>query len=79
MAPQTRRMPQLDEREAVEAVENRLTERFPDVPVETVRRTVRRAHDELDGPVRTFVPLLVEHDARDILKSVHAGGGTSPR
>ena len=78
MAPQTRLMPQLDESEAVDEVESRLTERFPDVPVETIRRTVRQAHDELDGPVRTFVPLLVEHDARDILQSARAAGG-APR
>ena len=68
-------MPLLDESEAIDQVLDRLTERFPDVPVETVRRTVHQAHEDLDGPVRAFVPLLVEHDARDALKSVRAGGG----
>jgi len=83
IAAQTRLMPLLDESEAIDQVLDRLTERFPDVPVETVRRTVSKVHDDLDGPVRTYVPLLVEHDARDVLrsarKSVRVAGGTPPR
>ena len=78
MAAQTRLMPLLDESEAIDQVLDRLTERFPDVPVETVRRTVQQVHDDLDGPVRAFVPLLVEHDARDALKSARAHRG-APR
>jgi hypothetical protein len=66
-------MPHLDEREAVEQVFERLTVRFPEVPVETVRQTVHKIHDDLDGPVRDYVPLLVEHAARDALAS-----GTAP-
>jgi hypothetical protein len=69
-------MPQLDEREAVEQVLQRLTSRFPDVPAETVRRTVDKVHDELDGPVRDYVPLLVENAARSALDSVSGRGRT---
>lgn len=72
-------MPLLDEGEAIEQVLNRLTDRFPEVPVETVRLTVRKAHDDLDGPVRDFVPLLVEHAAREVLESARAAGDTPPR
>lgn len=60
-------MPKLDEHDAVEQVFERLTARFPDVPVETVRQTVHAIHDGLEGPVRDYVPLLVEHAARDAL------------
>src|SRR5664279_1173688 len=58
---QTRTMTKLDEREAVEQVCTRLTGRFPDVPVDEVRRMVHEVHDEIDGPVRAYVPVLVEH------------------
>jgi len=69
-------MPQLDEREAVEQVLQRLTSRFPDLPAATVRETVDKVHDELDGPVRDYVPLLVENAARNALDSVSGGADT---
>ncbi len=69
-------MPQVDEREAVEHVFQRLIARFPDVPAATVRETVHKVHDELDGPVRDYVPLLVENAARNALDSVAGRTGT---
>lgn len=55
------------ELEAVEAVCRRLSARFPDVPPETITRTVHEIHLGLSGPIRDYVPVLVEHMARDHL------------
>jgi hypothetical protein len=52
---------------AVEAVCRRLSARFPDVPAETITRTVHEIHLGLSGPIRDYVPVLVEHMARDQL------------
>ena len=60
-------MQTLDEERAVERVSERLVDRFPDVPEATVRALVNEAHDSLDGPIRAYVPVLVEHAARDRL------------
>ncbi|NYD99715.1 hypothetical protein BJY21_000900 [Kineosphaera limosa] len=52
------------EQAAVEHVVDRLQERYEGVPTEIVETVVRRAHAEFDGPIRDFVPLLVEKAAR---------------
>lgn len=52
------------ERDEVAEVLRRLTERFPEVPSEIVEVMVHRVHAEFDGPIRDFVPLLVEKAAR---------------
>ncbi len=52
---------------ALEEVRARLAERFPHVHEDVIEAAVRLAHSELDGPVRDFVPVLVEHAARDRL------------
>jgi len=57
--------PSAHEVDAVEGVCHRLTERFPDVPPDTIERTVREIHGHFDGPIRDYVPVLVEHQARD--------------
>jgi hypothetical protein len=63
-----------DEERAVEQVADRLAVRFPDVPKDRVVDVVSQAHSALDGnPIRDFVPVLVEHDARVRLR---AEGGT---
>lgn len=49
------------------AVQARLSERFPEVDAAVVEAAVRLSHAELTGPVRDFVPLLVERAARDRL------------
>ena len=54
----------IDEHQALEQVRSRLVERFPQVPAETVHLTVQDVHSRFDGPVRDFVPILVEREAK---------------
>ncbi|MGW5237530.1 three-helix bundle dimerization domain-containing protein [Monashia sp. NPDC004114] len=49
----------------MEEVVARLSERFPGVALEVIEAAVRVAHEGLEGPVRDYVPVLVEHAARD--------------
>jgi hypothetical protein len=55
------------ESRAMDEVVARLSERFPDVSHEVIEAAVRVEHEGLDGPVRDYVPVLVEHAARDRL------------
>ena len=56
---------------AVEHVVERLTEAFPSVPSQVVADTVTDIHDEFaDAPVRDFVPVIVEHDAKEKLREI---------
>lgn len=48
-----------NEEHAVKAIEERLRARFPDVAAADVKDVVHRAHAELTGPLRDFVPVLV--------------------
>ena len=52
---------------ALSDVRLRLQEHFPQLDADVVEAAVRLAHSELTGPVRDFVPVLVEHAARDRL------------
>ncbi|GAA2502299.1 hypothetical protein GCM10009858_45520 [Terrabacter carboxydivorans] len=52
---------------ALREVQTRLQTRFPDLDPEVVEAAVRLAHSEMTGRVRDFVPVLVEHAARDRL------------
>lgn len=61
-----------DEHQAVDEVCVRLAARFPDVLAETVQRTVREVHTKFDGPVRNFVPILVEREAKARLAVIAA-------
>lgn len=70
-------MSQQDERRAVEEVFRRLTALFPDVPPGEIRATVDGVHARLTGPVRDYVPLLVERQSRDILSSLQPQGPTA--
>jgi hypothetical protein len=70
-------MGDIDESKAVEQVLQRLVARFPTVPMNTVRVTVHELHAKIDGPVRNFVPLLVEHGARDKLSAIADSGAPS--
>lgn len=59
-----------EEERAVDQVIDRLAKRFPDVPRERVAAIVGEEHLVLQGnPIRDFVPVLVEHEARDRLRS----------
>jgi len=55
------------ERRALAEVQARLEQRFPHLHPDVVAAAVAVAHSDLDGPVRDFVPVLVEHAARDRL------------
>jgi len=55
------------EMKALADVQVRLQEAFPELDADVVEAAVRVAHSQLDGPVRDFVPVLVEHAARDRL------------
>lgn len=70
-------MSDIDELKAVEQVCQRLVVRFPTVPMTTVRATVQEMHAKLDGPVRTFVPILIEHGAKDRLSAIAASRDAS--
>ena len=55
------------ERRALADVQERLQARFPELDPGVVEAAVRLAHAELNGPVRAFVPVLVERAARERL------------
>lgn len=59
-----------EEDRAVDQVVDRLADRFPAAGREHIAEVVDEEHHELDGnPIRDFVPVLVEHDARDRLRA----------
>ncbi|SIN92209.1 three-helix bundle dimerization domain-containing protein [Agromyces cerinus] len=62
-------MDHTEEVRAVGEVIDRLVGRFPDLPRDHIAAVVEAAHLELEGnPVRDFVPVLVEHTAKQRLK-----------
>jgi len=67
----------MDEHQAVEHVCAQLGERFPEVPAVIVRRIVHEVHSRFDGPVRAYVPILVEREAKArlavVVREVHDG------
>lgn len=65
-------MDQAHEIKEIEDVCARLAERFPQLGAEVVEAAVRLAHSELTGEIRDYVPVLVEHNARDRLTAVAA-------
>ncbi|WP_437770424.1 three-helix bundle dimerization domain-containing protein [Arthrobacter sp. KNU40] len=57
-----------DEAKALVAVINHLAERFPDLPRPAIETVVAEELGNLNGgPIRDYVPLLVEHAARNRL------------
>ncbi|WP_415854486.1 three-helix bundle dimerization domain-containing protein [Sinomonas sp. G460-2] len=58
---------QQSEAQALESVRSRLTKRFPELGEETVASAVSAASSEMTGPIRDYVPILVEHNARERL------------
>lgn len=58
-----------DESQLIEGVVDRLAQRFPQTPRPEVARVVAEAHQELEGnPIRDYVPVLVEREARKRLR-----------
>ncbi|RXZ68216.1 three-helix bundle dimerization domain-containing protein [Agromyces albus] len=63
-------MDRSDENSAVAVVVDRLSAHFPGVPRANVEAIVTEEHQRLDGnPIRDFIPVLVEHEARDRLRA----------
>ena len=58
---------QQTEAQALAGVRSRLAERFPEAGEEAVATAVRAAHAEMTGPIRDYVPVLVERVVRDRL------------
>lgn len=63
---------ELDEQTAVGRVYEVLRDRFPSVAPEVVEAVVRREHAALDGPLRTFIPVLVQRAAGNTLRDLCA-------
>lgn len=60
-----------DEAKAIHDVQDRLRAKFPHLDPNRVDAAVNGAHASLTGPIRDFVPVLVEHAARDQLTRDH--------
>lgn len=60
-------MDRAHEMKALDDVRLRLQEHFPQLDADVVEAAVRLAHSEARDPVRAFLPVLVEHAARDRL------------
>jgi hypothetical protein len=58
------------EKLALQEVQGRLNARFPYLGEEVVEAAVRVAAADLTGPIRAYVPVLVEHIAGDRLASM---------
>lgn len=55
----------------INEIADRLTARFPDIPISTVRDVVTQSYNELaDARVRDFVEVLVEKQAKKQLKQL---------
>ena len=59
-------------------VQQRLEARFPDLDPTVVEAAIQVAAAGITGPVRDFVPLLVERHARERLNRAVAGGTGAP-
>jgi hypothetical protein len=60
-------MDKQQEAKEIDDVIVRLADRFPTLDHDTIEAAVRQAHAEMTGNIRDFVPVLVEHTARDRL------------
>lgn len=63
----------VDEAVALEHVREMLSSKFPTLDPTTVKTVVLEVHASLEGPVREFVPLLVERASRDRLRALASG------
>lgn len=62
------RMGVIEELRALGHVVDRLADKYPSVPRERIEDIVQQEHRSLDtGRVRDYVPILVEHAAKDRL------------
>ena len=57
-----------EEETTVRAVIDRLSARFPEAPRQHIAGIVGEEYESLaDGRIRSYVPILIEHEARDRL------------
>lgn len=64
-------MDKAEEDKAIADVTSRLRDRFPQIEPTTVDHVVSDFHHEYDGrPIRDFVPVLVEREAREHLAGI---------
>jgi hypothetical protein len=65
----------LSEQTIINQVTERLTQRYPGVPSDTLTAVVRDVYAQFEGrPVREYVPLLVERFAADELDRLAMAG-----
>jgi hypothetical protein len=63
-------MTQTEEIRALDALADRLRGRFPDAPPDGIKSMVEKVHHQYDGsPIRDFIPVLVEREVVDNLRS----------
>ena len=75
-AGQTLGVIELSEQTIIEQLVVRLRSRYPAVSESTVASVVHDVHARFDGrPLRDFVPLFVERNARSELDRLHASPG----
>jgi hypothetical protein len=73
---QTSGVIELSEQTVIEQLVVRLTSRYPTISQSTVATVVRDVHSRFEGrPLRDFIPLLVERNARSELEKLHAKAG----
>jgi hypothetical protein len=67
---------ELSEQTVIEKLVTRLTSCYPAISEATVSAVVREVHSRYDGrPLRDFVPLFVERNAKDALDRLGAMAG----
>jgi hypothetical protein len=67
---------ELSEQTVIEQLVQHLTSRYPAISESTVASVVRDVHARFEGrPLRDYIPLLVERNARSELDRLHATAG----
>ena len=73
-------MIELSEQTVIDEVVARLTSRYPAIPKETVESIVHDVYARFDGrPLRDYVPLFVERNAKSELERLGADADYSLR
>lgn len=72
-------MPQNSETTALLDLQHRLEMTFPSVASTVVHQAVTDSYAAMTGPIRDFVPLLVEHQARNALAATVRGDPAAVR
>ena len=73
---QTSGVIELSEQTFIDQLVERLTNRYPAMSQRTIESVVHDVHTRFDGrPLRDYIPLLVERNARSELDRLHAAAG----